>query len=96
MTSQTDPFAALERNYSAEDHFDRDPQSLGSIQPTADRLGNRYAREGCDRCECGCKYWEGDVCIDCRRPFAGRSCEECGTPSGRPCPSYCSTVTPED
>ena len=64
MTSQTDPFAALERNYSAEDHFDRDPRGLGSIQPA--------------------------------RPFAGRSCEECGTPSGRPCPSYCSTVTPED
>lgn len=20
---------------------------------------------GCDRCECGCKYWEGDTCIDC-------------------------------
>jgi hypothetical protein len=30
-----------------------------------DTLGNRAAQEGCDRCECGCKYWEGDRCIDC-------------------------------
>ena len=28
-------------------------------------LGNKTAREGCDRCDCGCKYWEGDFCIDC-------------------------------
>jgi len=27
--------------------------------------GNRQAREGSDRCYCGCKYWEGDRCIDC-------------------------------
>lgn len=26
---------------------------------------NAVAREGCDRCYCGCKYWEGDRCIDC-------------------------------
>jgi hypothetical protein len=30
-----------------------------------DRPGNVQAREGCDRCECGCKYWENDRCIDC-------------------------------
>jgi len=23
------------------------------------------AREGQDRCACGCKYWEHDKCIDC-------------------------------
>ena len=28
-------------------------------------LGNTLAREGCDRCRCGCKYWESDRCIDC-------------------------------
>jgi hypothetical protein len=28
-------------------------------------LGNKIAREGCDRCSCGCKYWENDRCIDC-------------------------------
>lgn len=30
-----------------------------------DRLGNVLAREGCDRCVCGCKYWEKDRCVDC-------------------------------
>src|SRR5258708_6948257 len=29
------------------------------------KLGNIEAREGCDRCSCGCKYWENDRCIDC-------------------------------
>ena len=29
------------------------------------RLGNVEAREGRDRCACGCKYWEHDHCIDC-------------------------------
>lgn len=28
-------------------------------------LGNKTAQSGCDRCDCGCKYWEGDLCIDC-------------------------------
>lgn len=32
-------------------------------------LGNRLAESGCDRCECGCKYWEGDMCIDCGTEF---------------------------
>jgi hypothetical protein len=31
----------------------------------ADAHGNLIAREGCDRSTCGCKYWEGDHCIDC-------------------------------
>lgn len=31
----------------------------------ADQHGNTVAREGCDRCACGCKYWEHDRCIDC-------------------------------
>ena len=26
---------------------------------------NATADSGCDRCECGCKYWENDLCIDC-------------------------------
>ena len=30
-----------------------------------DNHGNTVAQEGCDRCECGCKYWEHDKCIDC-------------------------------
>ncbi len=21
--------------------------------------------DGVDRCECGCKYWQGDRCVDC-------------------------------
>jgi hypothetical protein len=34
--------------------------------PPADQHGNRIAREGCDRCACGSKYWENDRCVDCR------------------------------
>lgn len=30
-----------------------------------DKHGNKFAREGVDRCECGCKYWENDRCHDC-------------------------------
>lgn len=30
-----------------------------------DQHGNKVAREGCDRCFCGCKYWEKDRCVDC-------------------------------
>jgi hypothetical protein len=29
------------------------------------RLGNTVRDSGCDRCPCGCKYWENDRCIDC-------------------------------
>lgn len=35
-----------------------------------DRHGNVVAQEGCDRCSCGCKYWENDRCIDCGTPIA--------------------------
>ena len=30
-----------------------------------DKHSNAIAKEGCDRCTCGCKYWEHDKCIDC-------------------------------
>jgi len=33
-----------------------------------DKHGNAHALEGCDRCSCGCKYWEGDRCVDCGMP----------------------------
>ena len=33
-----------------------------------DRHGNHLAAEGVDRCHCGCKYWEGDRCVDCGCP----------------------------
>lgn len=32
-------------------------------------LNNKVAREGADRCTCGCKYWENDRCIDCGTPI---------------------------
>jgi hypothetical protein len=31
----------------------------------ADRHGNINAKEGEDVCQCGCKYWENDKCVDC-------------------------------
>jgi len=40
--------------------------------PFFDRLGNRYAEEGLDRCACGSKYWEGDRCVDCGTPVTMR------------------------
>ena len=33
--------------------------------PASDAYGNITAQHGCDRCECGNKYWEFDCCIDC-------------------------------
>ena len=37
---------------------------------------------GVDRCECGCKYWNGDRCIDCGDVFVPEPenvpCSECG------------------
>ncbi len=30
-----------------------------------DQHGNVIAREGCDQCICGSKYWENDRCLDC-------------------------------
>ena len=30
-----------------------------------DSRGNHVRVEGCDRCACGCKYWENDTCVDC-------------------------------
>lgn len=30
-----------------------------------DKHGNVIAKEGVDRCFCGCKYWENDKCVDC-------------------------------
>lgn len=39
-------------------------------QTPVDSLGNRSAQSGCDRCTCGCKYWESDVCIDCGSRWA--------------------------
>ena len=38
----------------------------GRIALGMDQHANRTAREGFDRCTCGCKYWEFDRCVDCR------------------------------
>lgn len=47
-------------------------QTVSGASPLLDRrrrepatFGNTEAREGCDRCYCGCKYWKSDACIDC-------------------------------
>lgn len=39
--------------------------AAGTAPRLPDQHGNRVAREGCDRCACGSKYWENDRCIDC-------------------------------
>lgn len=58
-----DPFAGPEASAVASGMTLSD-----EVEPTrlADEHGNTVAREGCDRCSCGCKYWENDRCIDCR------------------------------
>ena len=33
------------------------------------KYGNRYLTHGCDRCDCGCKYWVNDVCQSCGFEF---------------------------
>jgi len=35
----------------------------------ADHNGNHYAHSGCDRCWCGCKYWDADTCHSCGESF---------------------------
>jgi len=42
-----------------------DPAQNTFLQSVLRDLGNEVAQEGCDRCFCGCKYWENDKCIDC-------------------------------
>src|SRR5262245_24193610 len=36
-----------------------------NVSGAGKNLNNQTATEGCSRCECGCKYWENDRCIDC-------------------------------
>jgi len=38
---------------------------LAPWTPEQDNFRNLQAQEGCDRCFCGCKYWENDRCVDC-------------------------------
>lgn len=40
---------------------------------SVDMHGNAVAREGCDRCSCGSKYWENDQCVDCQTPVTDSS-----------------------
>lgn len=47
--------------------FGQAPLVLKSLDQ-ADRHGNVVAKEGCDRCWCGSKYWEHDRCVDCGTP----------------------------
>lgn len=28
-------------------------------------MNNTIALDGLDRCDCGCKYWKNDRCVDC-------------------------------
>lgn len=55
----------------------------------ADVHGNVLAREGVDHCDCGCKYWEKDRCVDCGARFEpycmatvyGPDPQDCGDPA---------------
>jgi hypothetical protein len=43
-----------------------------------DQHGNAVAQEGCDRCFCGCKYWENDRCVDCNTHVSNVICPGSG------------------
>ena len=74
------PIEALERLGLVEVDWDMQPHAdaHGNIKTLSWRItitgvrrshpdihGNHFRMEGCDRCWCGCKYWENDRCIDC-------------------------------
>lgn len=42
---------------------------LAVLQQLTTALVNEQTEEGCDRCECGCKYWMNDACTDCGTKF---------------------------
>ena len=44
-----------------------------AAQARRDGHGNTVAREGCDRCDCGSKYWERDHCVSCGQHVTARS-----------------------
>jgi hypothetical protein len=57
------------------EHVDRLPRSIvAALRSKIDHYAavaplpagaNRTAQEGVSRCECGSKYWENDLCVDC-------------------------------
>lgn len=53
------------------------PRGQGTVEGgdpvKPDKHGNVLAQEGCDRCACGSKYWEFDLCIDCLTPVTDPS-----------------------
>lgn len=60
LIERRDRQAARERTIANQAHW---------LSIVSDRHGNTSAESGCDRCECGCKYWENDRCIDCDTAF---------------------------
>lgn len=66
---------------------------------------NLVARSGYDRCKCGCKYYEGDRCVDCGlhvfvgcdRPFTCFICKVGESKdNGVPCCQSCANTYPDD
>jgi hypothetical protein len=43
-------------------------REAGQGRHDADFHADVPARNGVDRCVCGCKYWENGKCIDCGTP----------------------------
>jgi hypothetical protein len=49
----------------AETATDALGHGFATVKAAPRDLSNQTAQEGCSRCECGCKYWEGNCCIGC-------------------------------
>lgn len=52
------------RDQVLRDHYQVWVRAGGAYAPARD-LNNQKAVDGCDVCDCGCKYWKNDRCTDC-------------------------------
>ena len=47
-------------------------QDSGCLIDELLKVKNQRANSGSDQCDCGCKYWENDLCISCGTQHARR------------------------
>ena len=58
--------------FSANESYDGAAETMryrATSGVSAPELYTGPPRNGADRCGCGCKYWDGNTCIDCGTEF---------------------------